>query len=315
VILSILFDIWANSREGHAWLEVDSQAPAAIDQIKNIDPDRYKAMHFKSGPSLTDFMKSLPTFVDVSNKNFFWSNYKKFKSKWWAATSQSPEILTAASYVLRIGCLGVNAQWIILTGLCQTGDVTRKFIVESAHLRLPNRCIPFEGYMPCQSDGGPVLLDQPGAKVIEVLGELELMSIQALCAVSGKVEGTPHRRFDSDSFRLYEIPGLSHRETRYLSMAELKRLSTVDLAGARWSTFASSFVYNAIFDAMEKWITLGIFPPRGAVIKTSGRSEDIQRDAHGNAIGGIRTVHTDVPTANIIDFSPKDRPHWYNGRF
>jgi hypothetical protein len=29
-----------------AWLEIDSQAPAAIDQIKNVDPERYKDMHF-----------------------------------------------------------------------------------------------------------------------------------------------------------------------------------------------------------------------------------------------------------------------------
>ena len=117
--------------------------------------------------------------------------------------------------------------------------------------------------MPCQCDGGNPLPDMRDAKIIEVLGEFELIYIKTLY---GGSERPPHRRADSRSFRLYEVAGMSHRETRNLSMADKKRLSVVDLEGAQWTTFVNSFLYHALFDAMNKWITTGVVPPRGTTI-------------------------------------------------
>ncbi|CAI7674640.1 unnamed protein product [Penicillium discolor] len=293
-------------RNGHAWLEVDSQAPAAIDQIKKVDPDRYKDMHFIPCRTLEEFSSNIPSF---SNTDELWNNYRIFKERWWAATLQSPEILVAASHALRSGQLGIKAERVVLTGLSQTADLIRKFIVESLHLRLPNGCAPFEGFMPCQCDGGNPLPDMRDAKTIEVLGEFELIYIKTLY---GGSETPPHRRADSRSFRLYEVAGMSHRETRYLSMADKKRLSVVDLEGAQWSTFANSFLYHALFDAMNKWITTGVAPPRGTTIDVD-RFGNIERDEYGNALAGVRTVHTDVPTAIIVDVTPQPHPHWHTG--
>lgn len=223
---------------------------------------------------------------------------------------QSPEILVAASHALRSGQLGIKAERVVMSGLSQTADLIRKFIVESLHLRLPNGCAPFEGFMPCQCDGGDPLPDIRDAKIIEVLGEFELIYIKTLY---GGHERPPHRRADSRSFRLYEVAGMSHRETRYLSMADKKRLSVVDLEGAQWSTFANSFLYNALFDAMNKWITTGVAPPRGTTIDVD-KFGNIERDEYGNALAGVRTVHTDVPTARIIDVTPQPHPHWHTGK-
>jgi hypothetical protein len=307
----MLSDIWTNRREGHAWLGVDSQGPAAIDQTKRLDPDRYKEMHFKPCPPLDDFMKPLPRIGNISNEEYL-DNYGDFKTKWSVATSQSPEILTAASHGLRNGNMEICAMGIILCGHCQSGDVVRNFIIDSSHLHLPGGHVPFEGYMPCQSDGGPALLDMPNAKIIEVFGEQDILWTKNLY---GTVEEPiPHRRFDSGAFRLYEVPGLPHRESRYISLAELKRLSGVNLLGTTpWTTFGAPFLYSAIFDSMARWISAVRDPPRSALIATIDSSEEIERDIFETAIGGVRTVHTDVPVARTINDSPKDRPHWFNG--
>ncbi|KAJ5356644.1 hypothetical protein N7517_011253 [Penicillium concentricum] len=295
-------------RNGHAWLEVDSQAPAAIDQIKNIDPERYKEMHFIRCQTLQEFSSHIPAFANAEE---LWNDYRIFKNRWWAATVQSPEILVAASHASRSGQLGLQADRVVLTGLSQTADLIRKFIVESPHLRRPDGSAPFEGFMPCQCDGGNALPDLRESKTIEILGEFELIYSKTLYGGIGG-ERPPHRRPDSRSFRLYEVAGMSHRETRYLSMSDKKRLSAVDLEGAQWTTFANSFVYHALFDAMNKWITTGVAPPRGTTIDIDKFGE-VERDEYGNALAGVRTVHTDVPTAKIIDVTPQPHPHWHTG--
>ncbi|UKZ74853.1 hypothetical protein TrVFT333_002523 [Trichoderma virens FT-333] len=250
-------------RKGHAWLEVDSQSPSAIGKIKNLDPERYKNMHFIPGPLADEFMDTIPFMTNVT-REMLEQSYVDFKEKWWPATTQSPEIIAAASCALRSGKLGIKATRVILTGLSQTGGVTRRFITHSSHLRLPDGSLPFEAFIPCQS-GGTALPDVPGAKIIELLGESEFQSVRLPCGVSGQILGVSHRRADSDSFRLYEIAGMAHRESRYPSDIDIKRC------------------------------------------------DEIARDEHGNAVGGVRTLHTDVPLSRIVAATPKGRPNWYCG--
>lgn len=270
-------------------------------------------MHFIPGPLADEFMENIPFLTNVTRK-MLEQSYIDFKEKWWPATTQSPEILAAASYALRSGKLGITATRVILTGLSQTGGVTRRFITHSSHLRLPDGGLPFEAYIPCQS-GGAALPDVPGAKIIELLGESEFQSVRLPCGVSGQILGVSHRRVDSDSFRLYEIAGMAHRESRYPSDIDIKRWSVAELHGAKWSTFANSFIYHAVFDAMDRWTSNDEFaPPCSSTIQTIGLSDEIVRDEHGNAVGGVRTLHTDVPLSRIVAATPKGRPNWYCGK-
>lgn len=297
--------------EGHAWLEVDSQAPSAIGKIKNVDPERYEQMHFIAGPTSDEFAENIPFVTDVS-KETLTETYNAFKAKWWPATLQSPEILAAASYALRSGQLGIKADWVVLSGLSQTGGVTRRFITHWSHLRLPDGSYPFEGYIPCQS-GGAALPDCAPAKIIELLGESEFPSVRLPCGVSGQVDGISHRRPDSDGFRLYEIAGMAHRESRYASAIDLKRWSVADLKGAKWSTFANSFIYHAVFESMFNWVSGDMIPPASSYIEVIGETDEIKRDDHGNAMGGVRTLHTDAPLSRLVAATPKGRPNWYWG--
>ncbi|GKT69173.1 signal peptide-containing protein [Colletotrichum tofieldiae] len=300
-------------RNGHAWLEVDSQAPSALGKIKRANPSRYEDMHFIPGPLSDEFQETIP-FVASATKEELRRTYDAFKAQWWPATTQSPEILTQASHALRSGDLGLTAVRVVLTGLSQTGGVTRRFITHSSHLRLPNGSLPFDAFVPCQS-GGDALPDVPGVKIIELLGESEFLSVRLPCGVSGQMRDTEHRRPDSDAFRLYEVAGMAHRESRYASEIDMKRWSVAELRGARWSTFANSFIYHAVFDSVEKWTSeAAISPPPSSIVHTIDQSDDIYRDEHGNAVGGVRTVHTEAPLARLIAATPKGRPNWYWGK-
>ncbi|KAH8665597.1 hypothetical protein BGZ61DRAFT_366022 [Ilyonectria robusta] len=299
-------------RSGHAWLEVDSQAPSAVDKIKNVDPDRYKEIHFIPGPLAREFQENIPFVSDVTKESLR-EAYDAFKAKWWPATPQSPEIIAASSHALRSSQLGLTATRVVLSGLSQTGGVTRHFITHSSHLRLPDGGLPFEGYIPCQS-GGEALPDVQGAKIVELLGESEFLSVRLPCGVSGQMKDTVHRRPDSDSFRLYEIASMAHRESREASPLEMERWSVAELHGAKWSTFSNSFIYHAVFEAVERWTSeAAIPPPPSATLQTNGLSDEIIRDEHGNALGGVRTLHTEAPLARIVAATPKGRPSWYRG--
>ncbi|KAF7561733.1 hypothetical protein G7046_g2405 [Stylonectria norvegica] len=272
-------------RNGHAWLEVDSQAPSAIEKIKNVNPERYEAMHFIPSPLSSDFAENIP-FTTAATKETLRQEYASFKSQWWPATNQSPEVIAAASYALRSGQLGLVAARVVLSGLSQTGGVTRRFITHSSHIRLPNGNLPFEAFIPCQS-GGMALPDLPGVKIVELLGEAEFLSVRFPCGISGQMSYTDHRRPESDSFRTYEVAGMAHRESRYASAVDKKRWSDADLRGARWSTFANSFIYHAVFEAVEEWTSeRGIPPPPSATLQITGSCDDILRDEHENAVGG-----------------------------
>ena len=269
-------------------------------------------MHFISAPLADEFMETIPFMTNVARQSLE-NSYAAFKERWWPATTQSPEIIAAASHALRSSQLGIQATRVILTGLSQTGGVTRRFITHSSHLRLPDGSLPFEGFIPCQS-GGTALPDFPGAKIIELLGESEFQSVRLPCGISGQILGVSHRRADSDSFRLYEIAGMGHRESRYFSKIDKKRWSVAELNGAKWSSFPNSFIYHAVFDAMERWIgNTSAVPPSSAVIQTIGSSDEILRDDHGNAMGGVRTLYTEVPLSRIVAATPKGRPNWYCG--
>ncbi len=122
------------------------------------------------------------------------------------------------------------------------------------------------------------------------------------------------RQSDSDSFRLWEVAGTAHADTYGLvvgptdlgnspSAAELVLTSTPVLGitcGTPINSGPHHFVLNAAFAALNKWVTRGKLPaqaPRLDVV--AGSPPSITRDAHGNAVGGIRTPAVDVPIATL----------------
>jgi hypothetical protein len=119
---------------------------------------------------------------------------------------------------------------------------------------------------------------------------------------------------DSERFRLWEVAGTAHADTYTVAVgrtdlggspnaAELI-LTSSPLPGFTCAAPINSgpqhFVLNAAVHALNRWVRRGIPPPRAPRLEAvAGPPASIMRDAHGNALGGIRTPQVDVPIAAL----------------
>ena len=101
------------------------------------------------------------------------------------------------------------------------------------------------------------------------------------------------REQDSDRFRYWEVAGSSH-----VSVPRPADPGT----GANWLSYSP--VYNAAIRHLHHWIKDGTEPPKMPRIETNAGSPtaEVVRDAHGNAMSGIRLPDVEVPTASHSGF-------------
>ncbi|WP_403022116.1 alpha/beta hydrolase domain-containing protein [Salinibacterium sp. GXW1014] len=293
-------------RAGHVWAEVSCQ-PSAVGILSSFDADRYASVALVDGagpdaPSTASIGTDAATgrtMDDVRRES------EKFRRRWFAAAVQAPEILGQFADALRSGAGPVGSvSTVLLTGLSQTGGFTRNFAM-AHHAALSGTHPVFDGYLPMCS-GGDALpdLDVP---IIELLAESEMEQLRVSHLLPGQTVAFTHRRADSHRFRLYEVAGMSHADTRDHPPQHPGEL----VPGQRWSTFPSSHVVAAALASLVRWARDGHEPPPGAVF-TLDRDGKLARDEHGNVTGGLRTPHVDVPTSTISAISGPGAA-WLNG--
>jgi len=126
----------------------------------------------------------------------------------------------------------------------------------------------------------------------------------------------PARQPDDDRLVTWEIAGTSHADvyTFGAGMIDTGALPIAELAAAwtpRDEYFGTKlkvpvnagpqhYVMNAAVAHLERWVRDGVRPPDGGerlAIRIGKDKVDYQPDDHGNAIGGVRTPHVDVPVA------------------
>jgi hypothetical protein len=120
------------------------------------------------------------------------------------------------------------------------------------------------------------------------------------------------RQADSDRFRLWEVAGTAHADAYMLTVgstdlgdspdAATLILTSAPVPGFTCRTLINSgpqhFVLNAAVAALIQWVRYGTPPPHAPLLDVAGTAK-IVRDAHGNAVGGIRTPELDVPIATL----------------
>lgn len=125
------------------------------------------------------------------------------------------------------------------------------------------------------------------------------------------------RQNDGKHFRLWEAAATAHYDTYGLVNGPADRGTSPDVVALIVTTSAvpgsgpcaapinsgpQHFVVDAAFVALDRWVRRGR-PPQPAP-RLELTSTSIARDAHGNAIGGIRTPQVDVPIATFTGEQP-----------
>ena len=122
------------------------------------------------------------------------------------------------------------------------------------------------------------------------------------------------RQPDSDRFRLWEVAGTAHADAYMTGVGITDLGDSPDAAQLVITTTAvpgftctapinsgpQHFVLNAALAALQRWVRQGTPPPVAPRLEVSGGTAiQVMRDAHGNALGGIRTPQVDVPIARF----------------
>ncbi|MDY6920030.1 MAG: alpha/beta hydrolase domain-containing protein [Pseudomonadota bacterium] len=110
------------------------------------------------------------------------------------------------------------------------------------------------------------------------------------------------RQEDNEYLRTWELPGASHYDDYGVSFLlpqyqrDIPIFSNVQL-GCKNSLnkIPQHYAVNAALSHMSHWITSGVAPPQAPEIPYV--NWQVERDEHGNARGGIRLPHLEVPTA------------------
>jgi Alpha/beta hydrolase domain len=168
-----------------------------------------------------------------------------------------------------------------------------------------NRRRVYDGYFPAQpavGTGGTAKLGpipDVGVPVVELQGERELLVTLDIYGSLG------YRRPDSATYRLYEVPGMSHinYEPDDPVSAYAQSVQCDWPPGATPSMFKQTQVWDMGLDNLVRWVSHGIPAPRAQRIEVASDGKTVVRDASGNALGGVRTVFVDVPTATIMPTS------------
>ena len=122
------------------------------------------------------------------------------------------------------------------------------------------------------------------------------------------------RQPDSARLRLWEVAGTAHADTYTVGVGandlgdspEVVNLvlAAMPVPGLEVSRPINSgpqhFVLKAALSALNEWVRRGTAPPIAPRLEVSaGPPVAIVRDAHGNAVGGVRTPQVDVPIATL----------------
>jgi hypothetical protein len=109
------------------------------------------------------------------------------------------------------------------------------------------------------------------------------------------------RQPDTPLFRFWEVAGTSHSgrrtvlNTRPLLARDGVAPTVGECARPPYTRVPVQYVTNAVYDHLVRWVRSGVQPPSAPPVTTDGAV--IQRDAYGNALGGIRLAEFAVPTA------------------
>lgn len=113
----------------------------------------------------------------------------------------------------------------------------------------------------------------------------------------------PARQPDTDRLRTWEVAGLAHSDSYYLARLSEQGVRQfdgfLDLSGVlgQMNSGPQNYIMNTALRHLDRWVADGTPPPTAPPLETVDGA--IVRDADGNALGGVRTPHVDLPIATL----------------
>jgi Alpha/beta hydrolase domain len=260
--------------EGYAWVGVSVQK-VGVDDLERRDPDRYGGLQHPGDDYAFDIF-----------------------------TRAGRIVADPASPVLG----GLRPQAVLASGASQSAtglltyvnavqplvDVYDGFYLQS---QLGTAmALPSGSPMPAR----PIVRTDVPVPVLDVRSETELVVLRTHL----------NRQEDSTSFRLWEFAGSSHIGEYGRSLAwPPNPTSPGNPCTARINSAPSFALGKAATAALAAWTTTGVAPPSAPRIELADPSapDPVARDQHGNALGGIRYPHLEVPVARV-DGLPNSAP-------
>jgi hypothetical protein len=142
----------------------------------------------------------------------------------------------------------------------------------------------------------------PNPALIRADLDTPVLVVQSETDVPGALDA---RQPDSPTFRQWEIAGTAHVDRYMADVSDpITRRDLPTFPGfpcdKPYNDGPHHWVFQAALRALDGWIASGVPPPSAQPIETRpGPPAAVTRDAHGNALGGIRTPHVDVPVATL----------------
>jgi hypothetical protein len=179
----------------------------------------------------------------------------------------------------------------------------------------------YDGYLVHSRGGGSAPISEPPEPTVETPDVVRFRSDLRVPVLAFQTETDlvylgylPDRQPDGARFRLWEVAGTAHADTYTLvvgftdlgdspSAADILIVSEpvpgIISCDRPVNSGPQHFVLKAALAALDRWVRHNVAPPRAPRLEVAGSPPAIVRDVHGNALGGIRTAHVDVPTASL----------------
>ena len=191
---------------------------------------------------------------------------------------------------------GLDVQRLIAVGASQSAMRLRTYINGVHHVENV-----FDGYVPFIDFGRvyPFAMELAGERRGGTRASIRMDLDVPTIVVNSETEVPSYygvREKDTDRFRYWEVAGTSHVSVPRPAEAG---------SGGNWLSYTP--VYNAAIRHLHVWIKDGIAPPMMPRIDANPGSPmpEVVRDAHGNAVGGIRLPDLEVPSATHTGFGTR----------
>lgn len=313
-------DLWHRNylwcmEHGHGYVGITSK-PVNVMSLKNFDYDRYKDLNWSNGETVPMPVISKSATIPGTEEGLIW------------------DMLGQLGLLLRNGkdrnCLGgYPVQYVYLTGQSQSGAYLNTFVSYfDKYTHFPNGQSIFDGYMNIVG-----ALVQRTLRQSQSVGDLRLeerhmhpcatpyicMSSEAdLYLFNLFVEGNlfqvkvENSDVPGNKCRYYEIAGTPHTD---IICPVLTATPEIEKAGGKIPNLDPKLLENindmhteyyvcGLLEKLHRWAAYGETPEVREPLTRA--KEDLARDVHGNALGGLRTPYVDVPIACYVACNPDD---------